>query len=146
MASRPKAKKSISRKSRTKVIVRGTSPAQKRTLVAKVAPERPLEFRDLGAKADAPEGVGAKAKSAHTIIYVHGIANKPIASVLKCQWDMALTGTQLGDRSRMAYWVNREYYPTPLDETCADSDLVSSEIDEGASLLARAQGLSVATA
>jgi hypothetical protein len=49
-----------------------------------------------------------------TIIYVHGIGNKPPASVLKCQWDSALFGVQLGDRSRMAYWVNREYYPRHL--------------------------------
>src|SRR4249919_920357 len=42
-------------------------------------------------------------KAINTIVYVHGIGNKPLASVLKCQWDMALFGTALGDRSRMAY-------------------------------------------
>jgi subtilisin family serine protease len=103
--------------------------------MAKALSERPLEFLDLGAKADAPRPVGAM--RAHTIIYVHGIKNKPIASVLKCQWDKALTGTQLGDRSRMAYWVNRSYYPEPLDQTCADGDLVTSQEDEASSLRAR---------
>lgn len=48
-----------------------------------------------------------------TIVYVHGIGNKPPASALKLLWDMALCGRDLGDKSRMAYWVNREYYPTP---------------------------------
>lgn len=58
-----------------------------------------------------------------TIIYIHGIGNKPVASVLKCQWDNALMGFDLGERSRMAYWVNREYYPEPSREECRDGDL-----------------------
>lgn len=67
---------------------------------------------------------------AQTVIYVHGIGNKPIASVLKCQWDHALFGTELGDRSRMAYWVNRQYYPKPEVSTCRDHDLVDVDDDE----------------
>ena len=62
----------------------------------------------------------------NTVIYIHGIGNKPPASVLKCQWDMALFNTALGDRSRMAYWVNKEYYPEPTDETCAAGDVVDT--------------------
>ena len=69
-----------------------------------------------------PQPMGANA--VNTIVYVHGIGNKPPASVLKCQWDTALFSTALGDRSRMAYWVNRDIYPTPLAETCASGDLV----------------------
>lgn len=65
-----------------------------------------------------------------TVVYIHGIGNKPAASVLKCQWDSALFGANLGDRTRMAYWVNREYYPTPSDETCATGDLVNVDDDE----------------
>ncbi|RMD68814.1 MAG: peptidase, partial [Gammaproteobacteria bacterium] len=61
---------------------------------------------------------------ARTIVYIHGIGNKPPPSVLKCQWDTALFGIDLGDKSRMAYWVNRAYYPEPLDETCAAGDKV----------------------
>jgi hypothetical protein len=77
---------------------------------------------------------------------VHGIANKPIASVLKCQWDLALTRTQLGDRSRMAYWVNRTRYPTPLRQTCADGGLITSAVEEGGSLLlARAASMDSGT-
>lgn len=57
-----------------------------------------------------------------TVIYVHGIGNKPEAAILKCQWDRALFGAEMGDRTRMAYWVDRERYPTPEKENCADSD------------------------
>ena len=55
---------------------------------------------------------------AQTIVYVHGIGNKPPASVLQGQWDHALFGFDLGARSRLAYWVNREYYPLPTHATC----------------------------
>ncbi|MBG0792349.1 S8 family serine peptidase [Methylocystis sp. H62] len=85
-------------------------------------------LHQVGAKAQAPKAAGAK--KTNTIIYVHGIGNKPVASVLKCQWDNALFGTRLGDRSRMAYWVNRDYYPRPLDESCATGDVVKIEDDE----------------
>jgi subtilisin family serine protease len=62
---------------------------------------------------------------ARTIIYVHGIGNKPVASVLKCQWDRALFGFDLGERSRLAYWVSRTHYPEPEPATCDSGDLVS---------------------
>lgn len=57
-----------------------------------------------------------------TVIYVHGIGNKPEASVLKCQWDRALFGAEMGDRTRLAYWVDRERYPSPEEATCADGE------------------------
>lgn len=57
-----------------------------------------------------------------TVVYVHGINNKPVASVLKCQWDSALFGAAMGDRTRMAYWVNRSRYPVPSSESCAAKD------------------------
>lgn len=63
--------------------------------------------------------MSAKAK---TIIYVHGIGNKPAEDVLKCQWDQALFGFELGERSRLSYWVNREFYPDPSPVTCRDED------------------------
>lgn len=105
-----------------------------------IAAEPPLELRSTGAKDAAPGATGAQ--GANTIVYVHGIGNKPKASVLKCQWDTALFGTQLGDRSRMAYWVNRDFYPTPLDTTCAFGDLVRIEDDEASTpaIMALARG------
>lgn len=75
---------------------------------------------------DAPLALGAK--DVPTVIYVHGIGNKPSAAVLKCQWDRALFGNEVGDRSRMCYWVNRDYYPRPVAGNCGGSDVV--EVDE----------------
>ena len=78
-------------------------------------------------------GDSADAGRARTIIYVHGIGNKPIAEVLKCQWDEALFGFNLGERSRLAYWVNRVFYPEPTKASCkmADATLDGSPSDGG---------------
>jgi len=59
-----------------------------------------------------------------TVVYVHGIANKPPEDVLKCQWDRALFGHSMGDRTRMAYWVNRTRYPVPSPGECGDPDAI----------------------
>ncbi len=67
------------------------------------------------------EGSGTAGR-ARTIIYVHGIGNKPPADILKCQWDEALFGFNLGERSRLAYWVNRITYPEPTNATCKMAD------------------------
>ena len=61
--------------------------------------------------------------TARTIVYVHGIANKPPANILKCQWDHALYEFDLGERSRLAYWVNRDTYPIPYPGTCQSGDV-----------------------
>lgn len=81
----------------------------------------------LALSATRREGPGPRAPM--TILYVHGIANKPLPAVLKCQWDRALFGNPLGDRSRMAYWVNRDYYPEPSPGTCAGSDKTAIDDD-----------------
>ena len=65
----------------------------------------------------------------HTVIYVHGIGNKPSQSVLKCQWDKALFGIEMGDRSRLAYWVDRERYPEPTAGTCGSGDLIDPDVE-----------------
>ena len=59
---------------------------------------------------------------AKTVIYVHGIGNKPTSEVLRCQWDKALFGRGMGERTRLAYWVNRDRHPTPEAGTCGDRD------------------------
>lgn len=75
-------------------------------------------------KALATEGA---APEVATVVYVHGIGNKPVASVLKCQWDTALFGAPMGDRTRLAYWVNRDRYPKPESATCAGKDVPQDE-------------------
>jgi len=74
---------------------------------------------------------------ARTVIYVHGIGNKPRPEILKCQWDTALFGFDVGERSRLAYWVNRAFYPTPEAATCGSGDKI--ELESGPT----GQGLSV---
>ena len=102
------------------------SPTRRRTAAAPAggarqapAPGRPTP---RASSLDAPE-LGR----ACTVVYIHGIGNKPIESILKCQWDHALFGYDLGARSRLAYWVNREYYPSPSMGTCATGDLTEVE-------------------
>lgn len=73
-----------------------------------------------------PKTEGAAPEVA-TIVYVHGIGNKPVASILKCQWDTALFGAPMSDRTRLAYWVNRDRYPTPEPGTCASKDVPLEE-------------------
>ena len=48
---------------------------------------------------------------ARTVIYCHGISNMPPEGVLRSEWDRALFGADQGERTRMAYWVDRERYP-----------------------------------
>ncbi|MFY9609182.1 MAG: S8 family peptidase [Blastocatellia bacterium] len=106
-----------------------TPPAS--TGALRLAKPRPVSVRSLRAKSDTSFTVAAGAEpEVQTIVYIHGIGNKPPAATLKCQWDHALFGVQLGDRSRMAYWVNRDYYPTPSNDTCATGDLVQIDDDE----------------
>lgn len=53
----------------------------------------------------------AAAGAARTVIYCHGISNMPPEGVLRSEWDRALFGADQGERTRMAYWVDRERYP-----------------------------------
>jgi len=91
-----------------------SSPSRK---AAKKSAAKKSAAKDEMTAAQALDPTGAT-----TIVYVHGIGNKPPASVLKAQWDNALFGFDLGERSRMAYWVDRERYPVPLDDVSLGGD------------------------
>lgn len=81
----------------------------------------------------------ATAGKARTIVYIHGIGNKPPPEILKCQWDEALFGFSLGERSRLAYWVNRIFYPEASKATCKMADTtIDGGPSDGASLAIRA--------
>jgi len=82
---------------------------------------------------------------ARSILYVHGIGNKPRAEVLKCQWDQALFGFGLGERSRLAYWVNRVTYPDPWPATCAEEDRTTVGETQPASIRTRGVAVGLAT-
>ncbi|HEV8346199.1 MAG TPA: S8 family peptidase [Vicinamibacterales bacterium] len=100
----------------------------KKSVRARAASPRP---RGQGRQGRQAARVSALASTepgrACTVVYIHGIGNKPVESILKCQWDQALFGYDLGSRSRLAYWVNREYYPSPSGGTCASGDLTEVE-------------------
>ncbi len=107
---------------------RGEAKGRAPRAAAARAPRRATATAAAAAAGGAP--AAAALPAAKTVVYIHGIGNKPPAAVLKCQWDMALFGLQLGDRSRMAYWVNREHYPDPSQDTCAAGDVVDAAEDE----------------
>lgn len=60
--------------------------------------------------------------TARTVIYIHGIGNKPAEAILTSQWDRALFGQRMGDKTRMAYWVNRRRHGPPTEEESDDED------------------------
>lgn len=65
----------------------------------------------MPAKKTARKTAASNTNPARTVIYCHGIGNKPAESVLRSEWDRALFGFDQGERTRMAYWVDRERYP-----------------------------------
>ena len=52
---------------------------------------------------------------AATVIYVHGNGNQARPERLKAEWDKALFGQDMGERSRVAYWASVRY-PQPLPD------------------------------
>ncbi|MCC5073570.1 S8 family serine peptidase [Xanthomonas campestris] len=104
---------------------RTTRAATKKT--AKTAPPaKRRSGRQAAAKAETQEENGHRTRvqgKARTVICIHGIGNKPPAEVLRCQWDKALFGRPMGERTRLAYWVNRERYPVPEPGSCDGRDV-----------------------
>lgn len=138
-AKRPASRKTAAKKTATEKTAPATpEPLPSGAATVVVADQRgALERERLapGGTAAAPAVRAAAAgppPGANTVVFIHGIGNKPEPSILKCQWDSALFGMSMGDRTRMAYWVDRALYPTPLAATCASGDLVG-DVEEGAS-------------
>lgn len=77
----------------------------------------PIATRAVGGPITSRAGGGPvkprAAAEALTIVYVHGIGNKPAPAILKRQCDQALFGIDMGDRTRVAYWADIRY-PQPL--------------------------------
>ena len=133
------------RKSKPKT--RKSQPSKSTSFAAlQIPPPQPLRVKMSARKS----AVSLIVKSGHappvqTIVYIHGIGNKPLPAVLKCQWDSALFGVELGDRSRMAYWVNREYYPAPAPGTCGSGDKIEGEDAEATTKSIMALGATAPT-
>src|SRR5688572_1647547 len=105
--------------------------ATRKTKTAGTTSKRPSSARksSTAAKRKSARGTNSKTSNAvpkpmgaATLLYIHGIGNKPPASVLKGQWDQALFEFDLGERSRMAYWVDRDRYPVPLEAVSTGGD------------------------
>src|SRR4026208_1340609 len=95
-------------------------PAARKKAASARPARKPTERAEFSAAA--AETRSNTAGRARTILYVHGIGNKPPADILKWQWDDALCGFDRRERSRLAYWVNRITYPEPSEGTCKMSD------------------------
>jgi subtilisin family serine protease len=127
MASRKSGSRKTTRKSATRTASKTAKKSSKTT--AKTARKsarkrgtRATVATSLEPTDDLKAATSLDPTGATTIVYVHGIGNKPPASVLKAQWDHALFGFDVGERSRMAYWVDRERYPVPLDDVSVGGD------------------------
>lgn len=70
---------------------------------------------------------------ARTVIYCHGIGYHPVERELRSNWDRALFGSDQGERTRMAHWVDYSRHPHPKANgtrtLAVDSDL-EAEISE----------------
>lgn len=80
----------------------------KKTTTKKSAKKAPKKAAKVAAKTVAAASNSGKAR---TVIYCHGIFDKPPEKQLRSDWDRALFGSDQGERTRMAYWVDRERYP-----------------------------------
>jgi subtilisin family serine protease len=84
----------------------------------KAAPAAKAVRKKAGTAGSSRAGTAAAAAPADTtprqslVVYVHGIGEHPVTDALKLQWDLALFGKDLRDRSRMAYWADL-LHPAP---------------------------------
>lgn len=90
--------------------------ASKRTTASSKRTTRTRNVSDSTVLADGNDAL------ARTVIYVHGIGPKPAEAILTCQWDRALFGHMMGDRTRMAYWVDHARHGSPVEAECDDGD------------------------
>ncbi len=63
------------------------------------------------AKATKRASATTATSSESVIVYVHGIGRQAPPDQLKLEWDLALFGKDLGNRSRMAYWSDLLHPP-----------------------------------
>ncbi|NQW99991.1 serine protease, partial [bacterium] len=82
--------------------------SSKKTTSKKPAAKTARKIAKVATQAIAAASNSGKAR---TIIYCHGIFDKPPEKQLRSEWDRALFGSDQGERTRMAYWVDRERYP-----------------------------------
>lgn len=80
--------------------------AQKKAVASRKLPKRTKTTEQpLGAKASTP--------LESLVVYVHGVGRHIRSDQLKLEWDFALFGRDLGERSRMAYWADLAHPESP---------------------------------
>jgi hypothetical protein len=67
---------------------------------ARRRPAGSVQTQTVSKKSNGPNGGPASS----IVVYVHGINQTLTAEALKVEWDLALFGHDVGERSRMAYW------------------------------------------
>jgi subtilisin family serine protease len=123
-AKKSTAKKSASkatRRSPTKSASKVASKVPKKAVKAAQATAKSVETtRNSGRSRTTPAramttsprvAAASNSGKARTVIYCHGIFDKPPEKQLRSEWDRALFGSDQGERTRMAYWVDRSRYP-----------------------------------
>ncbi len=118
-------------------------PPRRRTTGGRTRARRSQGARRAVRAKTAKAAASTSNEQARTLVYVHGIGNKPEEAVLRCQWDHALMGFGLGERSRMAYWCQTDRHGPPEHATCADPDTVSARAMHIGSFGARAMARAV---
>jgi subtilisin family serine protease len=106
----------------------------------KTAAKKATVKKTTAKKADVKTAKSLTKGKARTVIYCHGIGNKPPEAKLRSDWDHALFGTDQGERTRMAYWVDRQRYPKPEG---LGTRALSLDIDSGTSPIADLAYLSI---
>jgi hypothetical protein len=107
--------------------------AEKATATATLDKPRGARSKRTPAAGTAAAGVSVTATRTHTVIFVHGIGNKPAPASFKKQWDVALFGTDMGARTRVAYWADIRY-PQPLSGSGVEARALGGGVFAGAGL------------
>lgn len=91
-------------------------------------PRRPTRSRRSVGKSKRSLSTGTDS----LVIYIHGNGKKPKPDDLKLEWDLALFGRDMGQRTRMAYWADL-LHGAEYQESTVSSRSASNKVDiEGA--------------
>jgi subtilisin family serine protease len=94
----------------------GAAPADPRAARQKTSPATGTAATRKKAAPAASAATRSATPRQSLVIYVHGIGQHPAPDALKLQWDLALFGKDLRERSRMAYWADLLH---PVQSTAA---------------------------
>lgn len=73
------------------------------------------------------DAAASDVKTSMPVVYIHGIGPKPAPDELKLQWDLALFGRDMGERTRMAYWADLLHAPATATRAGALAHAVAEQ-------------------